>query len=325
MTEHSDLTKQQHTDKSASSDAVPNVVNVNKDSEVSDHSEPRPAKDNKSFSESDHSEPCPTKDNKSFSESGHSEPRPTKDSKNSEGSCHCGPRPAIINKRNKRLIWQKPKKIKRYWMYAIIFHLLLIVVILMIVVDSYKAHPHQHLVDAAVVSSIPNPHPTHPQSKIMSKHASPKPTVKPNLLPTKQATPLEKQQAQLQKQWMQHQLHAEHQQLMHQAQQNKQQSTARLRLIDHYEQLIINQIEANWIIPAHVNRHLSCIVALQLAPNGQIVSAHLAKSSGDARLDASAMDAVKQSSPLPVPNKPALFNLFKQLRLTLRPEKIVHQ
>jgi colicin import membrane protein len=51
-----------------------------------------------------------------------------------------------------------------------------------------------------------------------------------------------------------------------------------------------------------------------------VLNIKLLRSSGDAALDYSARTAVLKSAPLPVPSDPQLFEQFRELRLTVRPE-----
>ncbi|QLH41403.1 MAG: cell envelope integrity protein TolA [Coxiellaceae bacterium] len=49
----------------------------------------------------------------------------------------------------------------------------------------------------------------------------------------------------------------------------------------------------------------------------------MVRSSGNSALDNSAVSAVFKTSPLPVPTDAELFDKFRELRLTVRPENIV--
>lgn len=91
--------------------------------------------------------------------------------------------------------------------------------------------------------------------------------------------------------------------------------------VDRYKALIINAISQNWILPSGVDTSLSCRFEIQLAPSGEVQSVKLLKSSGDPVLDRSARTAIYQASPLPVPNTPAAFEIFKVVSLTVKPEK----
>lgn len=91
--------------------------------------------------------------------------------------------------------------------------------------------------------------------------------------------------------------------------------------IDKYRQLITQSIGQNWIVPDNVDKHLSCELIIRVAPGGAVLNVTLAKSSGNPTLDRSAQTAVMKASPLPVPNSDSeLFNQFRELKLTVRPE-----
>ena len=76
----------------------------------------------------------------------------------------------------------------------------------------------------------------------------------------------------------------------------------------------------HWILPEHVDRQLFSQFRIQLAPNGQVLSVGLIRSSGDPVLDRSAQAAIYKASPLPVPTDSEMFNLFRDISLTVRPE-----
>lgn len=91
--------------------------------------------------------------------------------------------------------------------------------------------------------------------------------------------------------------------------------------LQKYKGLIINAISQNWILPANVNSQLSCEFRIRLAPDGTVVLTQLSRSSGDTILDRSAETAINKASPLPVPEDRELFELFRDIHLTVRPEQ----
>jgi colicin import membrane protein len=92
--------------------------------------------------------------------------------------------------------------------------------------------------------------------------------------------------------------------------------------IDKYKALIIQTISQHWIVPSDVAKNISCQLIVNVAPGGEILSVNLTRSSGNSILDRSARSAVLKSSPLPVPKNAELFDNFRQLMLTVRPEGI---
>lgn len=93
-------------------------------------------------------------------------------------------------------------------------------------------------------------------------------------------------------------------------------------ILDKYKAQIIQAIQQVWIVPNSSNKKASCVLLIDLAPGGVVLSVKILHSSGNAVLDRSARVAVFKASPLPVPKDPALFDKFRELRLTVRPEEI---
>ncbi|MGB9087314.1 MAG: cell envelope integrity protein TolA [Candidatus Aquirickettsiella gammari] len=94
---------------------------------------------------------------------------------------------------------------------------------------------------------------------------------------------------------------------------------------DKYRHLILQSIAQQWIIPPELNKHLETKLAVHLAPGGMVLEVLIVKSSGNPVLDRSAQTAVYKASPLPVPKNSGLFNNFRQINLTVRPEGVITQ
>ena len=92
--------------------------------------------------------------------------------------------------------------------------------------------------------------------------------------------------------------------------------------INKYKALIVNAIGRNWILPENANSNLSSQFRIRLAPDGMVLEVTLIRSSGDPLLDRSAQTAIYKASPLPVPKEATLFNLFRDISLTVRPEQV---
>lgn len=90
--------------------------------------------------------------------------------------------------------------------------------------------------------------------------------------------------------------------------------------IDKYRGLISQAISQYWIVPGSTDKELSCVLLIQVARGGMVLDVKLVRGSGNATLDRSAVAAVYKASPLPVPSDKELFDLFKEIRLTVRPE-----
>jgi colicin import membrane protein len=145
-----------------------------------------------------------------------------------------------------------------------------------------------------------------------------------------QAIALAKQQKEAQQQLMMKQLQTEQQQLLQKqmAQEQRQlhaQAASRQQqgVIDKYKTMIVHAIQQNWLVPDNVDKNLVCQLLVQVGPGGTVLSVQVVRSSGNPALDRSAQAAVYKTSPLPVPEDPALFDRFRSLRLTVRPENII--
>jgi colicin import membrane protein len=92
--------------------------------------------------------------------------------------------------------------------------------------------------------------------------------------------------------------------------------------LDKYKALIIEAISAEWIVPPDTTPGETCILLVTVAPDGVVLKVDIIQTSGDDFLDRSAKTAVLKASPLPVPKDGALFENFRTLRLTVKPEGI---
>lgn len=92
--------------------------------------------------------------------------------------------------------------------------------------------------------------------------------------------------------------------------------------IDKYKAMIVQMISQNWLVPDNSNKDLSCQLLIQVGPGGAVLNVQVAQSSGNPQLDDSAVAAVMKTSPLPVPDDPKLFDKFRELRLTVKPESV---
>jgi len=93
--------------------------------------------------------------------------------------------------------------------------------------------------------------------------------------------------------------------------------------VEKYKSFILQAVGQNWIVLDKVNKKLSCKFSIRLAPDGTVLSVTLIKGSGDGALDRAARIAIYKASPLPVPDKPEIFEKFRELSLTMRPEGLL--
>ena len=113
---------------------------------------------------------------------------------------------------------------------------------------------------------------------------------------------------------MQKQLAAEQQQMAAAKQMQGQ--------VDKYKALILQVISSYWIPPPNLPKGISCKLLVTVAPGGEVLNVQMVRSSGNAALDRSAKTAVLKASPLPVPKDADLFDNFRTIRLTVRPEGV---
>lgn len=84
---------------------------------------------------------------------------------------------------------------------------------------------------------------------------------------------------------------------------------------------IKSALGAKWQRPPSARNGMVVELQIQLMPGGDVVSVTVVRSSGDKNLDASAVSAVQNASPLPVPSGKAFEN-FRRFILHFRPEDL---
>ena len=92
--------------------------------------------------------------------------------------------------------------------------------------------------------------------------------------------------------------------------------------VNKYKALILQAISSYLILPPNLPKGISCKLLVSVAPGGEVLSVEMIQSSGNAALDRSAKTAVLKASPLPVPKDTDLFDNFRTIRLTVRPEGV---
>lgn len=90
--------------------------------------------------------------------------------------------------------------------------------------------------------------------------------------------------------------------------------------VEKYRGLISQAISQYWIVPEALAKDLSCVLLIRVGEGGTVQDVKLARSSGAPPLDRSAIAAVYKASPLPVPDDSELFDMFREIRLTVRPD-----
>jgi colicin import membrane protein len=93
--------------------------------------------------------------------------------------------------------------------------------------------------------------------------------------------------------------------------------------MNKFKRMIIEAISRRWLIPENTSQDLACQLLVHVGPGGIVLNVDVIKESGNENLDRSALNAIMKASPLPVPEHAELFDNFRSLRLTFRPQGIV--
>lgn len=89
---------------------------------------------------------------------------------------------------------------------------------------------------------------------------------------------------------------------------------------DKYVLLIKQRVTQNWLKPPSIDPNLKTVVTIKLLPTGELVSATIKESSGNAAFDNSVLSAIRSISRFPVPDDPTVFNeYFRQLSFQFSP------
>jgi colicin import membrane protein len=91
--------------------------------------------------------------------------------------------------------------------------------------------------------------------------------------------------------------------------------------IEKYRYLIEQRVSRSWNRPVGVAKGLKCEVHVRLTPSGEVLSANVVRSSGNAVFDRSVENAVHKAAPLPLPGDPTLFDNFREIRFVFDPDK----
>ena len=81
-----------------------------------------------------------------------------------------------------------------------------------------------------------------------------------------------------------------------------------------YIALIKQKVSRSWSPPLGAAHGLQCVVNVRLTLSGDVLSATVVKSSGNAFFDRSVENAVYKAAPLPLPEDPALFDNFREIK-----------
>jgi len=100
-------------------------------------------------------------------------------------------------------------------------------------------------------------------------------------------------------------------------------ATANQAIRDKYQSLINQRVVPKWNRPLSARNGMVTTLRISVLPGGEVANVVTIKSSGDSAFDASAEEAVRRSSPLPVPDDVAVFNqYFRVITFKFNPEDL---
>lgn len=92
------------------------------------------------------------------------------------------------------------------------------------------------------------------------------------------------------------------------------------RIVNESAISIANKIRRLIVVPSNVADDARVEFAVTMSPDGLIQNLRLISSSGNAAYDNAVKRAILKAQPLPVPQEAALFNKFREMRLTFMPK-----
>lgn len=99
--------------------------------------------------------------------------------------------------------------------------------------------------------------------------------------------------------------------------------SANQALVDRYRGLIAQRVESRWNRPLAAKAGMSVTLRISILPGGEVANVNPVTSSGNAAFDASAIEAVRRASPLPVPDDVGVFSQsFRNFTMKFRPEDL---
>jgi colicin import membrane protein len=101
-----------------------------------------------------------------------------------------------------------------------------------------------------------------------------------------------------------------------------EQAAAIGRIVDEYKAKIQAKIRRNIVMPPDVASDARAEFLVTLVPGGGVLKAELKKSSGKVAYDNAVERAIWKSDPLPLPPDVQLFNRFRELDMTFKPEPV---
>lgn len=112
------------------------------------------------------------------------------------------------------------------------------------------------------------------------------------------------------------------QQLQQQLEQERLQSRVQSAL-GQYIPIIQQKVGRNWNRPPGLRDNIEAHVNVRLSSAGEVMSARIVRSSGNAVFDRSVENAVLKASPLPIPQEKGVNEEFRNITLRFRPQDMV--
>ena len=95
------------------------------------------------------------------------------------------------------------------------------------------------------------------------------------------------------------------------------------REVAYYMGLIQEKVQRYLRLPPSSNRDISVTIEIRLYPDGEVISADIVQSSGMTSFDNAALEAIRMSRSLPVPNDVGMFRRnFARFNAVVRPGDI---
>jgi colicin import membrane protein len=103
----------------------------------------------------------------------------------------------------------------------------------------------------------------------------------------------------------------------------KQAASAQAGEVDKYRRLIQDRIRRFIVEPPNLQGNPEVEFEVRLLPGGDVLetSLRIKRSSGNPAYDQAVERAILKASPLPLPPDPAMFNMFRELNLKIRPKE----
>lgn len=99
-----------------------------------------------------------------------------------------------------------------------------------------------------------------------------------------------------------------------------EQAATKGRVVNEYTAKINNKIKREIVLLPGVPDDALAVFRVTLLPGGSVLSVEMKKSSGNAVYDNAVENAIRKSTPLPLPPDPAMFKDFRILRLEFSPK-----